>query len=91
MFSAGNPALAKGQTFFFIIDIIDDDPKNRWLSVCFYKDMISDPDEMGEIIPQGLPNEDGYCFDVDQWDKKLLEYLKVRMDEAYNFGERNHV
>ncbi|MFW2367021.1 MAG: hypothetical protein ACN4GW_11430, partial [Desulforhopalus sp.] len=49
---------------FAIVDVIDDDPQDRWLSVCFYGDMISDPEERGELIPGGLAGSDGYCFDM---------------------------
>ena len=67
---------------FVIMDVIDD-PENRWLSVCFYPDMISDPAELGNLIPLGLMGEDGYCFDLEEWDEKYLGYLEVRVDEAY--------
>ena len=30
---------------FAIVDVIDDDPNERWLSVCFYEDMITDPNQ----------------------------------------------
>ena len=45
---------------FSVIDIIDQDPQNIWLSVCFYADMISDPDDLGNLIPNGLLDEDGH-------------------------------
>ena len=68
---------------FVIMDVIDDNPDSRWLSVCFYPDMITDPEERGNIIPWGLLGEDGYCFDYDEWDEEFLEYLEKRLDEAY--------
>ena len=67
---------------FVIMDVIDD-PGKRWLSVCFYPDMISDPEEKGDLIPLGLLGEDGYCFDLEKWDEEYLRYLLVRIDEAY--------
>ena len=67
---------------FVFMDVIDD-PENRWLSVCFYPDMISDPEEMGNLIPLGLLGEDGYCFDLEEWDEEYLSYLKSRLDEAH--------
>ena len=36
---------------FAIVDVIDDDPDERWLSVCFYEDMITDPNGRGELDP----------------------------------------
>ncbi|MDY6823163.1 MAG: hypothetical protein SWH68_05100 [Thermodesulfobacteriota bacterium] len=68
---------------FVMADVIDDDPANRWLSVCFYGDMINDPDELGDLIPGGLLGEDGYCFDIDEGEDALLGYIEARIDEAY--------
>ncbi|WP_457575251.1 hypothetical protein [Desulfomarina sp.] len=67
---------------FAIIDVIDDDPAERWLSVCFYGDMITDPEERGEVIPRGLSGSDGYCFDMFEDDKQLAAYLVARLKEA---------
>ncbi|UCE83579.1 MAG: hypothetical protein JSV47_03375 [Deltaproteobacteria bacterium] len=74
--------LQKTRELFVIMDVIDDDPENRWLSVCFYPDMITDPEEKGVLIPLGLLGEDGYCFDLEEWDENYLQYLKTRLDEA---------
>lgn len=70
------------RTLFVMIDVIDDDPLNRWLSVCFYEDMITDPDGLGDMIPKGLLGEDGYCFDITEPDKALVVYIKKRIEEA---------
>ena len=72
-----------GQTrpLFAMIDVIEDDP--RWLSVCFYGDMIDDPEEMGDFVPGGLLGEDGHCFDVESFDPDDLTYIEQRMDEAH--------
>lgn len=67
---------------FAIIDVIDDDPEERWLSVCFYGDMITDPEGRGEVIPGGLSGSDGYCFDMFEDDKQLAAYLVDRLKEA---------
>lgn len=71
------------RTLFAMVDVIDDDPDNRWLSVCFYGEMITDPEEFGDLIPGGLLGEDGYCFDLDEYDAGLLAYLKERLTEAH--------
>ncbi len=68
---------------FVMLDIIDDDPAQRWLSVCFYGDMINDPDELGDLIPGGLLGSDGYCFDISEPDDALREYVGARIQEAY--------
>ena len=52
----------KDRPLFVMIDVIDDDPKQRWLSVCFYGDMIEHLDEQGDLIPEGLLGSDGYCL-----------------------------
>lgn len=68
---------------FAIIDVIDDNPEERWLSVCFYGDMITDPEERGEVIPGGLAGSDGYCFDVYEADDSVVAYLEARLREAW--------
>jgi hypothetical protein len=73
----------KGREFFAIVDVIDDEPESRWLSVCFYMDMISDPEERGECIPGGLAGSDGYCFDLNGDDGDLARYLVTRLHEAW--------
>ena len=72
----------KERNLFAIVDVIDDDPAERWLSVCFYEDMITDPDERGELIPGGLAGSDGYCFDMFDNDETLGQYLMARIGEA---------
>ncbi|KJS03795.1 MAG: hypothetical protein VR65_00340 [Desulfobulbaceae bacterium BRH_c16a] len=67
---------------FAMIDVIDDDPQARWLSVCFYEDMITDPEGRGECIPGGLAGADGYCFDMNEYDEDLVRYLVGRVNEA---------
>lgn len=73
---------------FVMVDVIDDDPNDRWLSVCFYGDMISDPDEKGDLVPEGLMGEDGYCFDLDAWDEKEFNYIATRVKEALQAAEK---
>ena len=73
----------KGRPLFVMIDIIDDDPENRWLSVCFYDDMVEDPDEKGDFVPGGLLGEDGLCFDLYEHDEALISYVGQRIDEAH--------
>ena len=70
-------------TLIAMIDIVDDDPDNRWLSVCFYGDRVTDPDEEGDLVPGGLLGEDGYCFDLYENDETAISYLEKRIDEAY--------
>jgi hypothetical protein len=67
---------------FAMVDIIDDDPQARWLSVCFYDDLVNDPDEVGDQVPEGLLGEDAICFDVDEWDEQRLAYVEARLSEA---------
>ena len=68
---------------FAMIDVIDDDPADRWLSVCFYLEMISDPEERGNFVPEGLLGQDACCFDIDERDEALIRYVRARLDEAY--------
>jgi hypothetical protein len=80
-----NSGNEKHRPLFVLVDIIDDDPDNRWLSVCFYEDTITDPNEQGELIPAGILGEDGYCFDFYKYDKNMISYLGKRIDEAYRY------
>jgi len=79
----------KNRNLFAMIDVIDDDPKEKWLSICFYGDMISDPDEMGDLIPDGLLGDDGHCFDIYEYNSEEIEYLKNRLDDAYKSAEKS--
>lgn len=71
------------RNLYAMADVVDDDPSERWLSVCFYEDMIKDPEEKGDFIPEGLSGADGYCFDLEDADKESVEYVKARLKEAY--------
>jgi len=73
----------KNRSLFAMVDVIDDNPKERWLSICFYGDMITDPEETGDLIPGGLLGEDGYCFDLDPYDDQEMAYLKQRLTQAH--------
>ena len=73
----------KEAALFVLIDIIDDDPDNRWLSVCFYEEKITDPKQAGQIVPAGILGVDGYCFDVFEYSESDLTYLLQRIDVAY--------
>ena len=68
---------------FAMVDVIDDDPEDRWLSVCFYGEMVEDPEEAGDLVPEGLLGEDGYCFDMYEYDADEVAYLKSRLSQAH--------
>ncbi len=66
---------------FVMVDVIEDTP--RWLSVCFYGDMVTDPEERGDFVPEGLLGEDAVCFDIEEDSDALLQYVEVRINEAF--------
>ncbi len=68
---------------YVMVDVIDDDPEQRWLSVCFYGDRINDPDERGDFVPGGLLGQDAVCFDYDGENAALLHYIEIRIAESY--------
>jgi len=72
----------KRRPLFVLVDVIEDQP--RWLSVCFYESMITDPEERGMFIPAGLLGQDAVCFDVMKYDDDDLRYLESRIDEAHS-------
>ncbi|SDB13896.1 hypothetical protein SAMN05660653_00689 [Desulfonatronum thiosulfatophilum] len=67
---------------FCLVDIVED-ADGRWLSVCFYADTVSDSNESGNLVPEGLLGEDGYCFDVDGADAEYEGYLFDRIAQAH--------
>ena len=72
---------------FGMIDVIEDDP--RWLSVCFFGEMINDPEDKGDMVPEGLLGEDAHCFDLDAFDDAELAYIAARLDEAFESAARS--
>lgn len=66
---------------YCLVDIVED-ADGRWLSTCFYADTVTDPEERGNLVPQGLLAEDGYCFDLDGPDPDLEDYVLARVAEA---------
>ncbi len=73
-------AAQKKRGLFVMVDVIEDDP--RWLSICFYGEMITDPEEKGDFVPEGLLGEDAVCFDVEYRDEEFIRYIESRLDEA---------
>jgi hypothetical protein len=73
-------AADKDRGLFAMIDVIEDTP--RWLSACFYDDLITDPEERGDFVPEGLLGEDAACFDIEEHDEELIKYVEARLDEA---------
>ncbi|SDK46939.1 hypothetical protein SAMN05660337_0551 [Maridesulfovibrio ferrireducens] len=67
---------------YVMVDVIDDDPADRWLSVCFFGDTITDPDELGDLVPGGLLGEDGHCFDADS--PEMKDFLVAKVTEAHS-------
>lgn len=78
----GSHPAQEGRELFVLIDIIDDDPEHRWLSVCFYDDLVTDPEERGDLVPRGLMGEDARCFDLDGEDDEAVAYVADRVREA---------
>lgn len=68
------------RSLFVMVDVIEDQP--RWLSICFYGEMVSDPEEKGDFVPEGLLGEDALCFDVETYDEGLQDYIKQRLAQA---------
>ncbi|HIW00004.1 MAG TPA: hypothetical protein H9894_02290 [Candidatus Desulfovibrio intestinipullorum] len=67
---------------FVLVDVVDDDPASRWLSVCFYADLITDPEEKGDWVPEGLFGEDANCFNYDESDPAMEAYIAERLRES---------
>lgn len=79
----------KKRDLFVLVDVIDDEPESRWLSVCFYADMISDPDGEGDFVPEGLLGEDALCFNLDEDNARSRKYILARLIEAAQAASAN--
>lgn len=75
-------AAQKDRNLFVLVDVVDDEPGSRWLSVCFYADMVSDPEDQGDFVPQGLLGEDARCFNLDEDNEAMRDYIAARLREA---------
>jgi hypothetical protein len=71
----------RGRPVITMVDVATLDGE-RFLSVCFYADTITDPKERGDLIPEGLLSKDGYCFDLDSGDDDAVSYVEARIFEA---------
>lgn len=67
---------------FVLVDVVDDAPEARWLSVCFYADMITDPQELGDFVPEGLMGRDACCLNLEEDDPAMRAYILARLEEA---------
>lgn len=74
----------RGRPVITMVDVTSLDGE-RFLSVCFYADTITDPEERGDLIPGGLLSQDGYCFDLEDDDEENVAYLEARILEAASF------
>lgn len=61
--------------FYAMVDVVDDDPSERWLSVCFYDDVTDDTEERGDWIPGGLSGQDARCFNIEEPDDEFVAYV----------------
>lgn len=76
------PKRHDGTDVIALIDVIDDDPANRWLSVCFFAHLITDPKDLGDFVPEGLEGRDALCFNLDEDNPDMINYIVDRLGEA---------
>jgi len=76
----------KGKPLFAMVDVIEDQP--RWLSVCFFGELIQDPEEKADFVPEGLMGEDAMCFDLYSYDEDEIQYVEARLEDAYQSASR---
>ncbi|MCF8034498.1 MAG: hypothetical protein K9K66_13265 [Desulfarculaceae bacterium] len=79
---AERPA-GRERPLFVMADVVPLGEDELMLSVCFFGDEINDPDEMGNLIPDGMYGGDGYCFDVEGDDPDMGAYCLERAREAH--------
>jgi len=78
-----DPSGKRVRPVYFLVDVVVSSSDPWFLSVWYYEDEITDPEELGNPIPQGLFQETSYCFDVGAYDPELLGYLRDRLAEAH--------
>lgn len=78
----------KQRSLFVLVDVIDDEPDMRWLSVCFYADLVSDPEGRGDVVPGGLMGEDACCFDIEAPEEEVRVSILTRLKEAHANASR---
>lgn len=81
--------LQSRRVLFVLVDVVDDEPASRWLSVCFYDDMVSDPEDKGDFVPGGLMGEDARCFNLEDDDALMRDYIKARMADAVRHAAKD--
>ncbi|MBU1276894.1 MAG: hypothetical protein KJ720_16070 [Proteobacteria bacterium] len=73
---------------FALADVVPLGEEEMMLSLCFYGDDISDPEELGNFIPGGLYGENGHCFDLEGDDPQMVAYCLIRAAEAQAAARR---
>lgn len=77
----------KKRDLYVLVDVIDDEPDDRWLSICFYAESLSEElQEHGDVVPGGLMGEDACCFDVSEDDEDYEPVLLRCLDAAHKFA-----
>ncbi len=80
--------MQKERPLFALIDVVDDDPEERWLSVCFYADMIHDREELGDFVPNGLMGLHALCLNLEEDDTSMRDYIQNRLMEAASVAKK---
>lgn len=72
---------------YVLVDVIDDEPEERWLSICFYAQSLPENlQEHGDVVPGGLMGEDACCFDVSEDDEDFETIIFQCLDAAHAFA-----
>jgi hypothetical protein len=53
------PGERRVRPIYFLVDVV--------VSVCYYEDEITDPEERGNPIPEVMFQETGYCIEVETY------------------------
>ncbi|MCB2227530.1 MAG: hypothetical protein KQH53_12705 [Desulfarculaceae bacterium] len=79
---AQRPA-GRERPLFAMADVVPLGADELMLSICFFGDEVNDPEELGNLIPDGMYGGDGFCFDVEGDDPELGVYCLARAREAH--------
>jgi len=83
-----DPDQIRKRSVYTVLDVVCPVEGDWFLSLCFYNDEVSDPEELGNPVPRGLYDEDARCFDLGTDDLWMADYLRDRVAEALEAAGR---
>lgn len=75
---------------YVLVDVIDDEPTDRWLSICFFAESLESwQQEEGDLVPSGLMGEDACCFDFAEKNEQVEKLIISCLDSSQAFAAKS--